>query len=256
MELYLGVLVLKYSDNYVRRRYPWQVKVYDDYPPGGTLAQRVIRARFQNCVSCFNAAPFSGGVEPPDKGPRSRQWWYSQAGAMWYYNYFIQQSMNTYLAGSTPDWCRSAVANETYVDSLYPNNNYLSSSYMYVSKDDDTGRERRIFCKTGGTLFQGIAAYMTSGFYGPAPGGDWPLKIYEVAGEYEPGILTWNNQPALGDLLNNQMLLQTPAAAWHAIYWTRYPVAFCITSPFSYAGWLRFLTTRFSGFQWDPYFTA
>jgi len=72
---------------------------------GPSLKQLAVRQAFKYCVDCFEMQPPTGGVEPPDKGPRGRDWWYDHSGDQWYYNYFIQQSMGSFLVGGAPIWC-------------------------------------------------------------------------------------------------------------------------------------------------------
>jgi len=72
----------------------------------GTPAQRHQRTIFRAAVDSFNMQPPTGGVEPPNIGPRGRDWWYQQAitSGLWYYNYYMQLTMNAYIAGNTPAW--------------------------------------------------------------------------------------------------------------------------------------------------------
>jgi len=69
--------------------------------------QEYIRSMFKLSSRCFNIQPTTGGATPPDEGPRNRSWWYTAAGAsgLWYYDYFIQQTINKYLSGAIPEWC-------------------------------------------------------------------------------------------------------------------------------------------------------
>lgn len=104
---------------YVRERYPFELpnmqdrrsghmpKRKDKAQPGPSDLQEKVRAAFKKCTVCFNAQPKTGGVEPPDIGPRDREWWYDQAGANWYYNYFIGETWNIFYNGNIPDWCKS-----------------------------------------------------------------------------------------------------------------------------------------------------
>lgn len=70
-------------------------------------AQRHVRKSFKSCCNCFGAQPMSGGEEPAGTGPYSREWWYTTAGpsGLWYYDYFMQQSLNKYLDNEVPKWC-------------------------------------------------------------------------------------------------------------------------------------------------------
>jgi len=78
---------------------------------GPSSAQQEVRSTFRACCDCFNKQPETGGATPPAIGPRNRSWWYAQAGAsgLWYYNYFMQQTLNAYFSNSPPDWCLKSV---------------------------------------------------------------------------------------------------------------------------------------------------
>lgn len=70
--------------------------------------QRHVRDAFKQSVSCFRAQPKAGGVIPPAIGPRARSWWYAaaEASGLWYFDYFMQQTLTRFLAHSTPEWCQ------------------------------------------------------------------------------------------------------------------------------------------------------
>ena len=69
--------------------------------------QLEVREAFKKCVDCYNASPKTGGATPPDIGYRSREWWHTAAAGsgLWYYDYFIQQTWQTYFNNEIPDWC-------------------------------------------------------------------------------------------------------------------------------------------------------
>jgi len=101
---------------------------------GPSSSQQEVRSTFRACCDCFNAQPETGGATPPALGPRNRSWWYAQAGAsgLWYYNYFMQQTLDSYFAGTDPDWCKSTDFSCRHNDSMYPWACYWSTSYTYV----------------------------------------------------------------------------------------------------------------------------
>lgn len=117
---YRGAITPQMPGGAVRKRYPWHIPKLQDNKYGTSAAQRAHRTVFRKCVDCFNAAPATGGVEPPAIGPRSREWWYDDAAGsgLWYYDYFIQQTLTEYLSGTTPDWCKSSPAPTRCVASL------------------------------------------------------------------------------------------------------------------------------------------
>lgn len=98
--------------------------------------QMFIRATFKRCTSCFRAQPETGGVVPPTVGPRNRDWWFTEAGpsGLWYYDYFIQQSMNSYLSGVIPPWCIKASVTPNLV-------HFYRSAEKNHQSDPDQGRK-------------------------------------------------------------------------------------------------------------------
>lgn len=71
--------------------------------------QLVVRNFFKACSDCFNGQPQTGGAEPSGPGPFSREWWYttSLGSGLFYYNYFMQQTLDSYLnLCVAPVWCQ------------------------------------------------------------------------------------------------------------------------------------------------------
>jgi hypothetical protein len=65
------------------------------------------RRKFTRAVACFRKQPDQGGVEPPALGPRNRSWWYDEStgSGMFYYNYFMQQTLLAMNDNESPEWC-------------------------------------------------------------------------------------------------------------------------------------------------------
>lgn len=96
-----------------RTRQPFKLPVIQDQPIGTpSAAQQAVRSAFKKCINCYNKSPKEGGVEPPEIGYRSREWWYTAAGpsGLWYYDYFIQQSFPYFYGAQIPDWCGAVVS--------------------------------------------------------------------------------------------------------------------------------------------------
>lgn len=76
-----------------------------------TEAQLLVRNSFKASCDCFGVQPKTGGATPPETGPRNRSWWYnqSQGSGLFYYNYFMKQTIPEYLYTTPPDWCISAI---------------------------------------------------------------------------------------------------------------------------------------------------
>jgi hypothetical protein len=105
---YGKALSIANSKHVVRKRFPFNLWNWRDKKFQRTNKQRNVRFIFKQCTKCFKRQPYDGGVTPPAIGPRSRTWWFDEAieSGLWYYDYFMQQSLNTYFSGIIPEWCR------------------------------------------------------------------------------------------------------------------------------------------------------
>lgn len=92
------------------------------------------RKIFGPCVQCFNKQPYSGGVTPPDIGPRNRSWWFTDAiGKLpWYFNYFMQQTIAKFIASEPPDWCSILATDAAKVQLLTPSTSYCNQELTGV----------------------------------------------------------------------------------------------------------------------------
>jgi len=72
------------------RRYPWRIK------QPGTSLQRDVWRKFLYCTACFE-----------DQTPAMRQWWYEQSipSGLFYYTYFMSQTLPIVHQGLIPFWC-------------------------------------------------------------------------------------------------------------------------------------------------------
>lgn len=106
---------------------------------GPSGAQILVRQAFKKCCNCFGAQPQEGPDDPPEYGPRGRNWWYDNAGAMWYYNNFIRVSWQRFFDGGIPDWCRSGplnispwfYVNQYFHDTIFYGTNFAQSGCYY-----------------------------------------------------------------------------------------------------------------------------
>lgn len=179
--------------------------------------QLAVRRAFKQCTRCFANQPQTGGVEPPDIGPRSREWWYDNSGGLWYYNNFIQDSMAHYLIDEDPPWCKSTpilLDNGYYVDAHNPDSIYDTGSFFYAGAWKYGGGEtpyiRRSFLsfKISGILQED--AEKSTGFiilfsYKNSIHPLEPPLLPEITIDWryvpQEGKLTgvsWNNQPGAG----------------------------------------------------------
>ncbi|MCK4794935.1 MAG: hypothetical protein KAV87_65000 [Desulfobacteraceae bacterium] len=190
--------------------------------------QRVVRAAFKQCTRCFANQPDTGGVEPPAIGPRSREWWYQNNDGQWYYNNFMQDSMNIFLAGDIPNWCRSGtlpLPRQFYVDQRYPDVYSRNASFTFSGSWWQGGTEnywiRRSYwgidisailqADADKSNFLGIIfAYMNA--IHPIEE-EFPKfqsqPVYQVAWEGEMPNRTWNTQFGLLNKIGSVSLLQS-----------------------------------------------
>jgi len=127
----LGIVKTWKETQAVARRYPWRLPhcqgngiLAKDPTCGASVSDAMWqqRAFFKRATKCFQLQPQTGGVEPPEEGPRSREWWYNEAfyTDLDYYNYFMQQTINGYVAGPVPVWCRVGGIGDAWVAHAYP----------------------------------------------------------------------------------------------------------------------------------------
>ena len=106
-------------------------------------SQHVVRQAFRYASICFTHQPESGGVIPPNIGPRGRDWWYnaSNESGLFYYDYFIQQSMPYFIKGESPPWCVSEIfqlQNTCYTVESSPDQSFEMVSAGYSGKELST----------------------------------------------------------------------------------------------------------------------
>lgn len=190
-----------------------------------TPAQRVVRQAFKKSCNCFHNQPQTGGVTPPTIGPRSREWWFDNAGGMWYYNHFIQASLPIFLSGQIPDWCRSGPLTISPIFSVTANDKWpgdqanFSYTGCFINPPDQTYNATRMFwsidispitkedAENGGPM-QVILAYKNS--YHPLsqgfpPGISHPVYHVPSSGQLTP--TNWDGQPGMGSQLGTMELV-------------------------------------------------
>jgi len=253
-DYYLGTFTPLIHDLYTRLRYPWRKKDWSEKYGHPSWKQILHRIVFKQCVDCFNAQRYTGGATPPAKGARNRSWWYAEAGAMWYYDYFIQQTINLFLADTFPDWCRDPCTDEVLVDSKYPDMQWSGVSYFIVHKNDSPQREIRTFVKTTGTRFNHLFGKLESSLWGLGPDQSFRVEIYDVPGPYESGPVTWNNQPALGTLLRTYNVPKGLIGDWRSIYFGPCAYAFCIVAVDNTSAWIKMTASEYPVEASRPYF--
>jgi len=218
---YLYEGTLQYSKlpwRYVGHRFPWIMGGKKAVMGKTTYKQRLQRAIFKDAVECYNCQPATGGITPPGRGPRNRSWWFNDAvgSGLWYYDYFIQQTINRIISGNTVYWCSAAFDGFQHVDSQHPDTVY--SRYDYALVENHLGRERWIYIMKKDFPFPNLSCWVQV-ILGDYPYiGELIFEIYETLAVWNKTTLTWNNKPAEGELLstytfwaeNNYGLIKIP----------------------------------------------
>lgn len=221
----------------VQRRYPFrQPYKQNSSPRTPTAAQRSARGIFRRCVNCFNAQPKSGGATPPALGPRNREFWYTSSGGsgLFYYDYFMQQSLSTYYGADSPDkypftpvvpdWCKGTRTDGTHAYSLSPDSNQGSGFPHLLDgwRIGDTFREfTRVFLGFKG---QPISYLLVGGdvFVSPSHKTNLKAEVWNITEPWDKNTLTWNNMPALDRKLGEAVILDdvSPIAFTFDISWS------------------------------------
>lgn len=176
---------------------------WTDYKLRVTPKQKINRRLFGDCVRCFNIQPEEGGVEPPEEGPRNRSWWYAaaEASGLWYFDYFIQQTIAYFLAGFIPPWCERTGpllywTEENAPDAVNWADKYIhaceswygNSKIIYVEKPEDMDELHVfIYAFSFGELYEVWSELIFSAHNTPLP---------------EDGP-TWNNYSRYGNVFKN-----------------------------------------------------
>jgi hypothetical protein len=166
-----------------------------------------VRTNFGAACRCFNKQPDTGGVEPPEKGYRNRTWWYNAAvgSGLFYFNYFMQQTLNSLKTGKAPIWCDAGNPTLWALAEDFPDQVNADSSYAYLTDSDDPIRRR--------VAIQRVPPLMLLSFFReniyidgiPPYEGFLPCiwKFYEIKTPWQGPPLgegpTWNNTPVIGD---------------------------------------------------------
>lgn len=186
-------------DNIVRHRSPWSVE------QPGTPEQQAVWDKFLKAIDCFAKQPDAGGAVPPAIGPRNRSWWFANDPGIppIYYNYFMKETLIKLFADEIPEWCRIPIVDDTFVRYAMPNNNYGGAIMLYVQLGNalPLGHTiHRAWLKLSGTGKRKVHLYIKSKAISMAPVRSINVHQQNPA-TFDEGVITWNNQPALGSLL-------------------------------------------------------
>lgn len=206
--LYEGTLTPGDPEHYwVKTRYPWKLTQMRKKGSGISPKQVAQRHVFILSKNCYNCQPYTGGITPPGWGARNRSWWYNAAdgSGLWYYDYFMQQTMNANLSTGTPDWCKGELLGiqTTYFND--PDRNYKAQwhatcgrlrwwpNYIWLWRKEQNFTKLHILAR----------GYNP----GSGPHKSITIRIHKQMVEWDPNTLTWNTQPDLGAIIGTYIIV-------------------------------------------------
>jgi len=213
LELYKGALNTKpQGGSYyeVGKRLPFRIPSLQGCRTVRPFIQRGIkvtdpmcawRHEFGSCVKCFNKQPETGGVTPPNLGPRGRDWWYTDPSnpGFWYFNWFMMQTLDAYAAGDVPDWCLIPALCGIYCLGIPPGNTYYNPVDLQCQNISGDIRWSYVISEDDDPRFLHVYWYNYN-----VPDPDyWPLtvKVYGL-----PDTFTCSSQPSGADPRNGVLL--------------------------------------------------
>lgn len=244
---------------YSQRRFPFRLPARAGKGNiDGTPNQHEVRQIFKECANCYNIQPYSGGVTPPAVGPRDRSWWYTQAAGsgLWYYDYFMQQTLNSRFADTVPDWCKleSPVTDDTQVRSAWRNTNYGLYGLLYVMYAALGGGVIQLYIKQPQSDLNYLSLYCYS-----KSSADKELRIYNAGASWGEHTLTWNNKPALGSFIRTVEDEDVAASSWVKInLGTDLTNGIVLVTPHTGSPshrWFRFCSSDYSNPNYHPFWT-
>jgi len=224
LELYQATLTEKQPDDVARKRYPFRVPRMQDDGKNPTAAQRAHRTIFKKCVACYNNQPYEHGETPPDIGPRNRSWWFDEAdgSGLWYYDYFMQQTLDVYIAGNVPDWCKEICERDTYTSESNPTTHYNTSEIVVMA--ETPGAEMWGYVRKDDPRYKTLHLYIIGNAGGPGKDVPYWLDFYIQETYWNGAVLDWDNQPAPGALIYTLDMLgefegwvEIPCGDWFSV---------------------------------------
>ncbi len=189
----------------VRKRYPWRLphmqgdgRITKDPDLGGGVThwQWLHRKIFRRACDCYNIQLPSFLVIDPPFGPKSRGYWHEDAlgSGLWYYDYFMQQTINAFIATGTPNYCKKLITADAWVDTLNPDTNYNDDWDLKCVNWD--GYQQEIYVKKDDPL-----THIYHFWVADIGGYPWRENLYitfhfwEVKEDWNETTITWNNKP-------------------------------------------------------------
>lgn len=199
--------------NYVRKRYPWRLPQMQTLGTGVTAAQKAHRKVYKQCVACYNNQPYSGGVTPPTTGFRNRSWWYNAAigSGLWYFCYFMRQTINAFLAGGPVDWCSQLTAKDTNVRSHMTNSKFGTNTTMITIKDVD--KEIWIIVSKESANHTRLHLKISNAGYIAKYNYKLLVALYQTTNDWIENLVTWNLKPPTGDVIGSRWINE-PNGTW------------------------------------------
>jgi len=160
------------------------------------------RRKFTRAVACFRKQPQEGGVEPPTKGPRNRSWWYEQAAGsgLFYYDYFMQQTLLALNNQEPPDWCQETTNELILIEVRNSNPAYHERNPSILQLNRGENSTSGTFDGTNATrIYAALGRVKCNGkypsfFISKWIGTEFPinLQIYAYNGTFNPDTITWH----------------------------------------------------------------
>lgn len=213
----------------LQRRYPWRLPHMQgngrftpdpDIGPGVSIAQFQHRGIFRRCCDCYNLQDPTHAILDPPWGPKSRGYWHDQAetSGLWYYDYFIQQTINEYLNVATPDWCKLPCERATRVEERAPNDNFWWEVFVWVM--NQSTQQRMVgLVKKDNPLTRVLGIYVTEVHIAGVGYQTIDIDVYEIKEDWDPLTVTWNTRPTQGKYLTTLTLARDgyPWPRWEEI---------------------------------------
>ena len=114
---------------------------------------------------------------------------------LWYYDYFIQQSWQTFFNNEIPDWCCVKVTGDSYTSQQHPYNNYGWNTIVGCKNNPGDYAYGYFQNPTAKPTY--LHLYMSLNAYPP-----FTFKVYKTVGEWNEDTITWSNQPWQGEYLS------------------------------------------------------
>lgn len=179
-----------------------------------------------------------------------------------YYNYFMQQTLNAHFAKTTPDWCRPIPEQDTCAASFDPDGTWGN---LHLAVREDIGYHLWGFVIFDTFLMPKTATRYLNLFCDIIISQYWTqyktfiIDVYEVLEPWQEDVLTWNNKPALGNIISTKSINvdfgSPPLQAVFPNAYHKFTIPNAGSLPYGVCLILR-AQTEYVAFQWDSKETA